>query len=448
MLRPRAAAALAIAAVALVAGAASANGRFPAAGQIVVDPSDPAHIVVRATYGLLSSRDAGESFGWICEKAVGYGGVEDPAMAITAGGTVLAGVFEGLASSPDKGCSWAFAGGDLAGHFVVDVSTERADPSHAVLVFSNGVGTNLFKSQLWESLDAGGTWAQAGTDLPSDFLALTVDVAKDDPDRVYVSGRFGPPGYAGALMRSSDRGTTWERFDVPTSNDQRLPYIAAIDPSNQDVVYVRIDGDPDNELLVSTDGGQSFTQAFGGQGSLLAFALSPDGAEVLVGGDTAGLWRAPAATLEFQKLAELEAKCLHWSSAGLYACADEFVDGFTVGRSDDGGATWAPLMHLQDLCGPLECAAETSVGAVCGADWPVTKATLGAECAGSGATGSTSSSASTGGGDTSESGSGCGCRAAGEVEGERGAGARAAFAAALALALGSARRRRRRRGAR
>jgi hypothetical protein len=85
-------------------------------------------------------------------------------------------------------------------------------------------------------------------------------------------------------MRSSDRGQTWERFDVPLSNDKRLPYIAAIDPSDADRLYVRLDGDPDDDLLVSEDGAQSFNQVFGSHGSLLGFALAPDGATV-PGGD-------------------------------------------------------------------------------------------------------------------------------------------------------------------
>jgi hypothetical protein len=38
---------------------AQANGRFPSAGHVEVDPADPAHIVLRATYGLVVTRDGG-----------------------------------------------------------------------------------------------------------------------------------------------------------------------------------------------------------------------------------------------------------------------------------------------------------------------------------------------------------------------------------------------------
>src|SRR5262245_35467226 len=41
---------------------ASANGRFPAAGQVAVDPSDSEHIVLRTTYGILQTTDGGTTW--------------------------------------------------------------------------------------------------------------------------------------------------------------------------------------------------------------------------------------------------------------------------------------------------------------------------------------------------------------------------------------------------
>ena len=53
----------------LSAGDARANGRFPAAGQVIFDPSDDARVYVRATYGLARSDDRGASWSWICEAS-------------------------------------------------------------------------------------------------------------------------------------------------------------------------------------------------------------------------------------------------------------------------------------------------------------------------------------------------------------------------------------------
>lgn len=403
-----------------IAPSALANGRYPAAGQIVLRPDDPDTVLVRATYGLLLSKDHGQRWEWICEGAVGFAGVEDPMVSFTGDGTLLAGIFEGLSTSPD-GCTWGFAGGALADRYVVDLSVDKVDPRRGVLVISNSAGpddagTPTFIGQLWETADDGATWAQAGVDLPPQFLALTVDTAPSDPSRVYVSGRLGPPGYAGVLQRSDDRGATWTEVAIPGSDDTHLPYIGAIDPHDPDIVYVRIDAEPSDQLLVTRDGGATWTKVFEGAGDLLGFALSPDGAKVAIGGEKDGLWVAPTSTLAFGKASALGARCLTWASAGLYACADEFVDKLTAGLSKDEGKTFEPIMHLSALCGPLACGAGTSVSTTCTEQWPATRSTIGAvSCDGTGGGGASSTGSSGAGGGSGGPGSpgGCGCEVAG-----------------------------------
>ena len=260
------------------AAPAHANGRFPAAGQITVDPSDPTHLVVRTTYGLTESSDGGAHWSWICEAAVGYGGTEDPMMAITADGTLIAGIFEGLSASHDKGCQWDFAQGGLKDRYVIDLATERVTPKNAVLLISNSVGGAMFLTELWQTSDNAATWTVAGVDMPVDFLGLTLDAAPSDPPRVYVSGRYGKPDYTGAIERTNDRGATWQKLVIPGSNDLALPYIGGIDPQNPDVVYVRLDAAKADKLVVTKDGGATWSDAFTGKGNLLGFALSPDGA--------------------------------------------------------------------------------------------------------------------------------------------------------------------------
>src|ERR1700742_3353827 len=97
---------LAALAVVMLAGPARANGRYPASGQIIVHPSNPDVLLVRATYGLMISTDHGKTWGWLCEPAVGYGNVEDPAMGFMSDGTILAGIFEGLSIGTPDACQW------------------------------------------------------------------------------------------------------------------------------------------------------------------------------------------------------------------------------------------------------------------------------------------------------------------------------------------------------
>lgn len=426
---------------------ALANGRFPAAGQIVVDPSNPTHLLVRTTYGLNVSNDNGAHWSWICESAIGYGGTEDPMVAITADGSIIAGIFEGLSASHDQGCQWDFAQAGLEGRYVIDLATERANPKNAVLLISNSVGGSMFLTQLWETKDNATTWTVAGVDMPADFLGLTLDAAPSDPSRVYVSGRYGKPSYEGAIERTNDRGKTWQKLLIPGSNDLALPYIGGIDPQNPDVVYVRLDANKTDQLVVTKDGGTTWKNIFTSTGNLLGFAISPDGSTIAVGGDTDGLWTAPASTLEFTQVSKISTRCLTWTTAGLYACADEFVDGFAAGFSTNQGKTFTPVMHLQLLCGPLTCAATTTNGAMCPNAWGATKLTIGgATCEASGASTGTNTTAGTGiptgAGATSSSsgGSSSGCSV--------GAPARVAGAVIPALVLAGAALARRRRGRR
>ena len=273
------------AALVALATAPAARGQAPAAGQIAVDPSAPSHVVVRTTYGVLSTTDGGASWGWICDEAVGYGGVEAPMMAMTSSGSVLAGVFEGLAVSSDTGCSWSFQGGDLTHRPVMDVAVEKADPSHAVLLVADSIGGGSFLSQVWESTDNGHSWTQAGVDLPTSYLPLDIEVAPSDPQRIYVTGRIGPSMGPG-LARSSDRGQTWEVLAMPAADETEVAYLGAIHPTDSDLLYVRRVADPSGSVLVSPDGGETWSSVFEGKGRLDGFALSADGATAYVGAAT------------------------------------------------------------------------------------------------------------------------------------------------------------------
>jgi hypothetical protein len=354
-------------AVLLSASHATANGRYPAAGQIVVDPSDPDHIVVRATYGFTSSRDGGKTWSWICEGSVGYAGEQDPAIALTGDGTLLAGVFEGLAVSRDE-CGWSFAGGALRGQFTIDVSVEKNAPARAVAITATPKGGGTFVSALWGSDDHGDTWQLRG-ELDASLNLLTVDVAPSQPSRIYVSGIEGGSG-ASVLARSHDGGASWEYLPITGSDGAIGPFLSAIDPDDPDRVYLRLRAIPVDRLLVSQDAGSSWTTAFESGGTLLGFALSPDGSRVAVGGSEDGIWTAPTASLSFTQISAVRAQCLTWTAAGIYACAKQEDEQFTIGLSADGGTTFAPVMHLAGVCGVLACDQSSSVGATCPSEWP------------------------------------------------------------------------------
>ena len=370
----------AVACVAVVAAclgatsSAHANGRFPFASQLVVDPGDATHIVLRTTYGLVQSVDGGKSWQWLCEKSVGYGGQLDPAIAVTAGGTLLAGVFDGLSVSTDRACSWAYAPGILDKQYVIDVSVLKSAPKSAVALTSTGATDAGFFVVVAASKDDGKTWTQQGAAIPDDFTSETLDVAPSNPKRIYVSGFHGTPHVA-AIERSDDDGASWQRLDIPLANGA-APYIAAIDPTDADVVYVRVDLDGPDALLVTRDAGKTWSNAYGAKGDLLGFALSPDGSRVALGGTKDGLRVAGKGDLAFVKTSDVATRCLTWTKDGLFVCASEFPDGFTAAVTIDEGKTYTPLYHLTDLT-QLSCPAGTSTARECPSQWDNVVLTLG-----------------------------------------------------------------------
>lgn len=367
---------------------ALAHGRFPEAGQIVIDPSDPAVIYVRTTYGLLSSRDGGETWYWTCPEAIGFDAdIEDPALVAMSDGTLVVGTFGGLSLGTDQACQFDRVGGDLAGRNFKDVQPE-ATARHALAMSSNCKADQSCEVRVWATTDDGGSWDEIGTPPPSDFLALSLAAAPSDPTRLYISGKDQPPlDGAGAIMRSDDRGASWTRLPIPGTHDGALGYMGGVDPADPDRIYLgRVETDPSDRsrvttfsLLASDDGGESFQTVFERPTGFAGFALSPDGRTVALASRVEGLWLADAETLQFVKVNEVHASCLTWTEAGLYACTDQFLDGFNVALSTDAGKTFTALSELGSPCGaPDWCGPSTAVGAECPGRWVQEKAELGA----------------------------------------------------------------------
>src|SRR5437879_1853679 len=93
-------------ALALAASAAHAGGRAPLTNGVYFRAGDPHSLYVRTTFGLLISHDDGCTMRWVCETAIGYGGLFDPKYAIATDGTIFATTFSGLRVSRDGGCTF------------------------------------------------------------------------------------------------------------------------------------------------------------------------------------------------------------------------------------------------------------------------------------------------------------------------------------------------------
>jgi hypothetical protein len=367
--RPRCSLACALACLCfLFASAARANGAFPKVSQLAVDPDDPKHLVLRSNFGLVVSSDGGQSWDWLCEMGLGYSNTEPP-IAIVSGGVVLVGVTGGVRVGDTLGCDFVVTQ-DLGGD-IDDLSAELPVPGGA-LALTTDVASN--SSQVWETLDTGKTWHTLGAPLDG-FIGLTIDMARADPNRIYLSGLSDVGTPAGTFAMSDDRGQTWTLSSLPSADADHQPYIAAIHPSDEDTVYVRLTGP--GVLEVTRDAGKTFTQAFALDGELDGFAISPDGATALVSSPYVGMFRAPAATLDFEQLACSGVSSLSWTQAGLIGSGTDSWNGFLLGQSQDEGQSFAVMLSQFCIRGPLACDKATSTGAVCPDQWAAMAIQLG-----------------------------------------------------------------------
>lgn len=348
---------------------ALANGRYPNADMLIVDPGDPQHLVLRATFGTLVSMDGGQSWRWVCEEAIGYVDM-DPAMTVFSNGNMLHAFLGNIVVSSDASCSYGLLPFSADGRSAIDVTLDPVDPSRA-WVLATGL-----EGRRQASVLRVGTDVEPPLVVADNFVPSTVEVSKSRPQRMYVVGF--DASFTSTLMVSDDAGQTWlARPIAPYS--ARPMYLSAVDPGNPDMLYVRVDDGTSDHLLVSRDAGQSYTDVLTIAADMLGFALSPDGSQVAAGGPGVPVQVASTSDLVFNPAANVASlRCLTWAERGLFACAQESLDGFTVALSNDGGRSFAPQWHVQDLV-PLECNPNTPVGTVCQRAWLDIASQIGAE---------------------------------------------------------------------
>src|SRR5687767_14662124 len=85
-----------LAVLAAMTAGASANGRPPQTMTLNFKRGNDLEIVAGLTFGALISHDGGATWLWMCEAAIGYGGVYDPDYELVPSGAVFATTFDGL----------------------------------------------------------------------------------------------------------------------------------------------------------------------------------------------------------------------------------------------------------------------------------------------------------------------------------------------------------------
>ena len=157
---------------------------------------------------------------------------------------------------------------------------------------SGGDGPNSPSgSGLFKSTDGGANWTElnetSAKGLPAKpWGRVAVTVAPSKPNVVYAVIEAVAP--KNGLYRSDDSGQTWTALDRSANMIWRPFYFAnlIVDPKDENKVYK-----PDGPLIVSNDGGKSFSNISGGaHGDFHDVWVNPNNTDNLITGDDGGVW--------------------------------------------------------------------------------------------------------------------------------------------------------------
>jgi MYXO-CTERM domain-containing protein len=294
----------------------------------------------------------------MCEDGIGYSGIWDPVYAIEPGtGTYIATTFRGIRVSEDGGCDWERRGGE---HDVDWFSGQalRDDGAWFFCTASGGRTNGVFKS-VDHALTLTATSLTSDTEF---YRGLLFGPAGSN--RGWVVGYSLDP-LASTIYRSDDGGEHWTATSLALVDGTEI-FTLGVDPSNPAILYYMQPAGEYWELRRTTDAGATTELLDTFADSIEAFAISEDGQTILAGTPGSEVRRSVDGGASFDPTAtQIKAQCFTTDGDVVYACAENWDDGFAVGRSDDWGDTWTGIFRYDEIASPLPCPDCTSVDEIC-----------------------------------------------------------------------------------
>jgi hypothetical protein len=270
-------------------------------------------------------------------------------------------------------CSWAAATGAIVGTRLLDAFVDPSDASH-IFALANAQSA----SSLYESHDGGQTFGAPLYVAPAGALLTGVEVAKSAPSSIYLTGFAGsdPQSTRAFLVRKT---TSFELLDQSAVTGNGILRIAAVDPSDDKTLYLRVLGqgtDPDR-LAISRDAGTTLhivlDLGLGLGARMSSFLRRADGA-LLVGTADGDLFTSTDGGDRFSHTTlTIHLGALSERDGTLYAAVDNLLDHFALASSLDGGQSWTPVMAFAQISGPRACG---DIPAMCDGPWDALSAVL------------------------------------------------------------------------
>jgi MYXO-CTERM domain-containing protein len=305
---------------------ARASGPVERLIQVLNDPSDPSHVLVRygiASQGYLFSQDGGKTFRAMCSQAITPTASESDKLKrissqavssvaptlLDGSGKLWVGQTDGLWSDDGTGCTWAKQP-DFDKRWPTSLLLDPQKPAEllALVTVSSGEGELMEAESRLMRRAADGTWtpwsgasavkkhvamqrayggqlvgASSATGGSRLYASLTVSVGALTADQVTQ------------VVTSEDGGKTWTDAGTPAADQQEGFTLLAVDPLEPKRVLATVYRDSATDtLLLSEDAGKTF-KSYGDVGETRGAVFAPDG-RVFVGDagsdPVGGVWTA------------------------------------------------------------------------------------------------------------------------------------------------------------